>query len=206
MLINLSLKEFLKELQSDSPAPGGGSVAALAGALGGSLVSMVGSLSKKQKETTPEIFAMEQEAQGIANRLAELIQEDTDAFNQVMKAFKLPKETEQDKDARKLAIQIAYKEAADTPLQVMEQSYRALELAEKIAAQGNPNALSDAGVAGLMSLCALKGAALNVLINLSAIKDAAYVKEKNARVLELKEKAETRAQALESFVYEKLTS
>lgn len=200
MLYERKITEFLTELASDAPAPGGGSVAALAGALAGSLVSMVGRLSGKNTEAQARIQAIIGESDGLANELKELIEKDTQAFNEVMAAFKLPKATDEEKAARSAAIQNATKGAALVPLTVMDQSLQAMKLAREIAGLGNPNAVSDAGVAGLMGYAAVKGAAYNVQINLLSIKDETFKREQADRLHQMLNRAKELSAEIEAVV------
>lgn len=189
MLYEMKVEEFLNVLGSNSSAPGGGSVAALAGALAASLVGMVGKLSDKS-EDQGEIQKIIPLADNLAVELKELIEKDTQAFNQVMKAFKMPKNTPEEKTARSHAIQQGMKDAVLVPLEVMEKSVKAMELASEIAKIGNQNAISDAGVAGLMGNAAVKGAAYNVQINLLSVKDDDFKREKADLLNQIKIKAD----------------
>lgn len=200
MLYERKIADFLTELGSDLPAPGGGSVAALAGALAGSLVSMVGRLSGKNEEAQARIQEIIGLSDGLATELKELIERDTQAFNEVMASFKLPKGTDAEKAARSAAIQNATKGAAIVPLTVMDRSVQAMELAREIAELGNPNAVSDAGVAGLMGYAAVKGAAYNVQINLLSIKDEAFKRENADRLHQMLVKAKELAVEIEVIV------
>jgi formiminotetrahydrofolate cyclodeaminase len=178
MLTEQHVTQFLDELSSNSPAPGGGSVAALSGALGSALTSMVCSLTvgKKKYETVEaEMQKILEQSEILRAKFTELIDKDTDAFTKVMEATNLPKENDQQKALRSAAIQAATKEAALLPLTVMRHCIDALALTKIIAAKGNPNAISDAGVSALMLKAACDGAALNVRINLSTIKDVEFV-------------------------------
>ncbi len=174
MLKDLSVKRFVQEVASESPAPGGGSVAALAGALAGGLISMYCQLSLNREKYGEAVTLMEKvgdEARAIAVRLVEAVDKDTAAFNEIMKAFRLPKATEEEKTMRKEAIQSATLEAARVPLQTAQSSLRLLELVSFAAGRGNPSAVTDLGVGNLQAAAGLRGAAYNVKINLSGIKD-----------------------------------
>ncbi|MCK4258557.1 MAG: cyclodeaminase/cyclohydrolase family protein [Halanaerobiales bacterium] len=203
MLYELKVADFLNELASDSPAPGGGSVAALAGALSSSLVSMVGRLSGKceNQERIQQIVTVSDQ---LALELKELIEKDTQAFNKVMVAFKMPKGTEEEKAARRQAIQQGMKDAALTPLEVMEKAIQGMELTQEIAKLGNQNAITDAGVSGLMGYAAVKGAAYNVQVNLLSIKDEDFKREKADRLNELSIKAKELSTEIENIVYKGL--
>ena len=177
MLIDLTVTDFLDELASDSPAPGGGSVAALNGALGAGLIAMVARLTIGKKGYDAVQSLMEETRNGadrLKQRLTELVDEDTQAFNAVMAAFKLPKETDEDKAARSAAIQAGYQQAIHTPMETAESCLAVLELAAAIAGKGNANAASDLGVAAQVAYAGVEGAVMNVKINLPAIKDETW--------------------------------
>lgn len=175
----MTLREFANDLGSEKPAPGGGSASGLAGALAASLVKMVAHLTGEGQET---IIARSQE---LADELMDLVNRDTDAFNQVMAAFKLPKGTDEEKAQRRQAIQAATRLATEVPFRVVEVSLEVLKLAKEMAFFGNKNALSDAGVAGLLGVAACRGAAYNVLINLPGLKDEEFVTKTKTRLDEL---------------------
>ncbi|MFZ5945834.1 MAG: cyclodeaminase/cyclohydrolase family protein [Bacillota bacterium] len=180
MLKNLKLNEFIDELASSSPAPGGGSVSALAGSVSSALVCMVINLTvgkEKFQAVEEELSVALQEVEGLKIRLCDYIDRDTDAFNKVMDAFKLPKNNDEEKEFRTKSIQEAMKNAALLPLEVARDCLQSMHLAKLVAEKGNPNALSDAGVAGLMAYAGLHGAILNVEINLGSIKDEGFVSE-----------------------------
>src|SRR5213075_2067580 len=169
-LVKMDLRQFCNETLSDSPAPGGGSVAALMGALGVSLGGMVANLSagKRGWEDKIEFFSdWAVKAQQFKDDLLFLVDEDTAAFNKVMAAFGLPKESAEEKAARTAAIETANKYAAEIPLRVMETASRAYELLGEIAEKGNPNSISDVGVGLLAIRACIEGAGMNVRINLA---------------------------------------
>ena len=178
MLVDLSVEEFSQVLGSDSPAPGGGSVAALSGTLGADLVSMVCrlSISKKGFESfESELEEIFHNAQALSKSLLKRIDLDTEAFNGVMAGFKMPKETDDEKAARRDAIQVAYKEAVQSPLGIARECLAVLRLAENLGGKSNPNTLSDLGVASQQAYAGLAGAIMNVNINLPSIKDRDFV-------------------------------
>ena len=178
MLVDLSVEEFSQVLGSDSPAPGGGSVAALSGTLGADLVSMVCrlSISKKGFESfESELEEIFDNAQALSKSLLKRIDLDTEAFNGVMAGFKMPKETDDEKAARRDAIQVAYKEAVQSPLGIARECLAVLRLAENLGGKSNPNTLSDLGVASQQAYAGLAGAIMNVNINLPSIKDRDFV-------------------------------
>ncbi len=190
MLVDKTIEGFLTEVASNSAAPGGGSAAALAGALGAALTAMVCRLTigkKTYTEVQEEMEAVLKEAEELRTEFTVLIDEDTTAFNGVMTAFSLPKNTDQEQLARSVAIQEATKAAATVPLRVMQLCERAMPLATIVAKKGNVNSISDAGVAAAMLHAACIGAALNVRINLATLKDEAFVEQTSAstnRILE----------------------
>lgn len=170
----MSLKNFINELSSDSPAPGGGSVAALCGALGASLSAMVAGLTSRKKEYSLVFKKMEKigiQSQELKDKLLVLIDKDAEAFNKVMAAYKLPKKTEEEKKLREKAIEEASKGAAEVPLEVLKSSLEVLNLAEAVAKDGNKNSITDAGVSALMGMASAEAAYYNILINLKTIKD-----------------------------------
>lgn len=176
-LAGLKVGDYLDELSSDSPAPGGGSASALAGAQAAGLAAMVANLTvgKKGYEAVWEEMNQVAEAgQQLKDRLRSLIDEDTAAFNEVMAAMRLPKATPEDQAKRKAAMEEATKKATLIPLEVMRQSEKTLPLIEAVAAKGNKNSLSDAGVAASQAKACARGAYLNVLINLQGISDRAF--------------------------------
>ncbi|NOZ03227.1 MAG: glutamate formimidoyltransferase [FCB group bacterium] len=193
-LMNLTVNEFTAELSANSPAPGGGSVSALAGSLGAALTSMVAAITHEKKgyfEQKPFLSAIGDEAQQLMDHLSSLVDEDTKAFNQVMDANRLPSGSDEEQARKREALAEANRFAIRVPLEVAEKSLRVLELAKIMVEKGNPNSVSDAGVAGETALAAVRGAGLNVLINLSGIDgDEEYVKETKKTIYELIEKAE----------------
>ncbi|UCE06390.1 MAG: glutamate formimidoyltransferase [bacterium] len=187
-LVKMDLRDFANELSTDSPAPGGGSVSALAGALGSALISMVANLTvgkKDYKENWDEMKDVAVQAQRLKDELLHSIDQDTDAFNNLMNAFRLPKKTEEQIAERDKAIEDATKQACLVPLDVMKNSLEALKLAHIVANRGNENAASDAGVASLMARSAVEGAGLNVKINLPGIKDSDFIEKMKTEVKNL---------------------
>ena len=187
-LLKMDLRQFCNETLSDSPAPGGGSVAALMGALGASLGGMVANLSAGKRGWDDKLNYFSDWAvkgQQLKDELLFLVDEDTAAFNKVMKAFGLPKESSEEKAARTAAIQSANKYAAEIPLRVMETACKAYRLLAEMAEQGNPASISDVGVGLLAVRAGIEGAAMNVRINLSGLKDEtlrASLREKTQRI------------------------
>ena len=177
MLTSLSVNDFLDEIASSSPAPGGGSVSALAAALGAALTSMVCRLTigkKKYAGVQREMEEVLKQSEELRVQIKATIDEDTAAYNKVMSAYGLPKDTEEQKSKRTAEIQEAIKTATHVPLKLMSLCVEALELVKIIAEQGNQSAISDAGVAALMLHAGCEGAALNVNINLASLSDAHF--------------------------------
>jgi methenyltetrahydrofolate cyclohydrolase len=198
---------FLDDLASSKPAPGGGSVAALAGALGASLVSMVANLTigkEKFKDVEPEVKAILARSENLRHRLLACIEEDVAAFNGYSAAAKLPKDTDEQKAARSAAIQKALMAAVDPPLNIARACVEVLDLCWPIAEKGNVQAVSDAGVGALMAEAGLRAAALNVQINLAWIKDAGFVETKRKELDDLVSGRSDQKDKTVSFVESKL--
>lgn len=177
MLINMTLNEFLSEAASATPAPGGGSVSALVGALGAALTSMVCELTTEKdadQATLSQIAQIKAEVLGLMDDLKQAVDRDTQVFNKVMDAYRMPKATDEEKQKRSSAIQNSLKEAADEPCRAAELCLEVMKKAHVMLKIGNKNAASDAAVAGLLAHAALHGALYNVQINVGAIKDADY--------------------------------
>lgn len=177
-LADMTVTAFADLLASSEPAPGGGSTAALEGALGAALVGMVATFTigrKKYAEHEELMKEIVADAQQLRAQLIDVIDRDTQAFNGVSAVFAMPKETDEEKAARTAAMQEALKACTLTPFEMMECSLKALELAEKMPGKFNTNAASDLGVGALSLKAAVQGAWLNILINISGIKDEAFV-------------------------------
>ncbi len=191
MLADMNVKEFLEKTASNSPVPGGGSVAALSAGLAAALTEMVANLTigKKGYEAAEEDMK-EVAKKGTSLRLQFIkdIDKDSDAFNEVMAAFKLPKETDEEKEARKSAIQEGSKSATLVPLQVAKDAFSMMEIIEKVVEKGNKNAVTDGAVAAMMARTAVLSALYNVKINLGSIKDTAFVEDVTKQVNELESK------------------
>jgi formiminotetrahydrofolate cyclodeaminase len=193
MLKELSMNDLMQKLSSSDPTPGGGSAAALAAWQGASLIIMFCGLSlgkEKFKHYETVLQKADKEARTLAEQLKKAVDEDTEAFDQVMKAFRLPKDTEQEKSKRKAAIQKAMRLAAEVPLTVSKNCLSLLKICQEIVDKGNPNSITDLGVGCLLAHSAMEGAILNVKINLSAIKDEDYVKKIAQQISPLKENGE----------------
>ncbi len=191
-LIDKNLRQFTNELSMDSPAPGGGSTAALSGALSAALTSMVSNLTfgkKEYEDVQGKVIELAIKAQELKDDFLRAVDLDTIAFNKVMDAFRMKKKTDEQKEERDAAIEEATKQATLVPFEVLEKSIHALELAKEIAKHGNKNSISDAGVAGLTAQTAAEGAFYNVIINLPNIKDKKFTTEIKASAENLKNEA-----------------
>jgi glutamate formiminotransferase/formiminotetrahydrofolate cyclodeaminase len=178
-LISMTVKDFVEELSTDSPAPGGGSVSALLGSLAAALASMVAALTHGKKGMEEKKSQMENvgiKAQELKDRLSTLVDADTEAFNELMAAMRLPKKTDEQKTARHTAVQEATKAATKIPLEIAKLCSEVLDLADVVAREGLAASVSDAGVAAEAALAGLRGARLNVLINLVDIEDENFKK------------------------------
>lgn len=207
MLVKLAVDEFGRVLASDAPAPGGGSVAALSGALGADLIAMVCRLSVGRQDL--ELFADElskalNQATDLSKSLLERVDLDTQAFNSVMAAFKLPKQTEEEKKKRGEAIQAGYREAIQSPLGIARECLQILQLAESLVGKSNPNALSDLGVASQQAYAGLEGAIMNVKINIPSIKDESFKTKTSDQVDKLLEDGRRAKDAVYSYVCREL--
>lgn len=187
-LLEKNLREFSDETASESPAPGGGSIAAYSGALGTALSTMVANLSANKRgwdDRWEEFSNWADKGQNFHTRLLELVDADTAAFNGIMDAYGLPKSTEDQKITREHAIQAATKHAIEIPMQVAEVAHDALEIAEAMADFGNPNSITDAGVGAMCLRTAVLGAILNARVNTADLNDKAYVVSVLSRCEEL---------------------
>lgn len=207
-LIDLRIHEFINEVDSNSPAPGGGSVSALISSLGVSLARMVGHLSVSKKK----FRNLDQEIQDefnnhldhllvIKDELSSLIDKDTEAFNKIMSAFQIPKE---EADIRKRAIEAATLEAIKVPYKVSTISFKALEMLSFILAYGNKQTVSDLGVAALSLATGIEGASLNVLINLPGLSDEEQINMYKTEMKALLKETQLLKQNILNLVYEQL--
>ncbi len=206
-LIDMTVAGFIDELASDSPAPGGGSVSALNGAIAAALTSMVSNLTigkKKYADVEEEMREIVSRVSEIQKELLEAVDKDSDAFNVVFAAFKWPKETEEEKAARSAEIQRGTKIAADVPMRVAEKAAELMPLIEKVIMKGNQNSITDACCAMMACRYAVIGALLNVRINLGSIKDETFVKEHADRAAELEKKVNETEQKILAHVYQNL--
>jgi len=198
-LIAMSLKQFLDETASESPAPGGGSISAYMGALGVALGTMVANLSSHKRgwdDRWKEFSDWAEKGKAIQNTLLNLVDEDTFAFNKIMKAYGLPKRSEEEKQTREKAVQEATKNAILIPFKVMETAFSGFGLIKEMAEKGNPNSISDTGVGALALRSCIKGAFLNVKINASALQDKEFVKT----IIAKGEKIEANTEAAEKEI------
>lgn len=189
---NMTLVKFVDELASNSPVPGGGSVAAVSGALGAALSEMVANLTigkKKYVEVEEEMKELAAKATVLRNKLLDDIQRDSDSYDKVIAAYKLPKENEEQAAARQNEIQESLKIAASVPFDIAKTAFEIMPLAQTVVEKGNSNAVTDGLVASMMSRTAVLSALLNVKINLSSINDESFVNELKEKVVELENKA-----------------
>jgi formiminotetrahydrofolate cyclodeaminase len=206
-LVDMSVKVFIDTLASSAPAPGGGSVSALAGANGCGLMAMAGELTFSKKafkaldkkiqkvfRDTIDIFISHKE------KMIEYIDDDTTAFNGLMSAFRMPKNTEEEKEKRRVAIEKSTMETIRVPMEVCQLSIESLRLVEKVMPYANKNTISDQGVAVMMLHNAIEGSAMNVLINLPGLKEEQLVKAYRKEIHLIQEEA----QALRQMLLEKI--
>src|SRR5438128_3615481 len=206
-LLKMNLREFCNETLSDSPAPGGGSVAALMGALGVSLGGMVANLSagKRGWDDKIEYFSdWAVKAQQLKDELLFLVDEDTAAFKKVIAAFALPKDSAEEKAERSAAIEAATKYAAEVPLKVMETASKSYQLLSEMVEKGNPNSISDVGVGALATRACVEGAALNVRINLGQLKDEKFKSALVEKVRKISADSDAQFQKINQAVESKL--
>ncbi|MDY0236017.1 MAG: cyclodeaminase/cyclohydrolase family protein [Gudongella sp.] len=213
MLIERTAKDFVMDVASESPTPGGGSVSALVGSLGSALTCMVGHLTidKKAYELVPEDKKNEMKNElkiinELTDSLLKLVDEDSTAFDDVMRAFKLPKNNEEEKKIRSAAIQIGYKKALEVPLRSGETCYEILANQELFAEYGNIHAITDVGVGTLLAYAALEGSLFNVTINLKSIKDVEYKAEIEKKVSQLILDGKKLRDSLLEIVYRRLNN
>ena len=192
MLINKDVKSFVATTASSEPVPGGGSVAALAGALAAALTEMVGRLTigkKKYVEVEEEMKTMVASLEIKKETLLQLVDKDASSYDQVMQAFKMPKETDEEKALRSSVIQEGTKYAASVPLETAKVAFSLMDEAERAVVKGNSNAVTDGATAAMMARTAVLSALMNVRINLTSIKDEAFVKAMTDEVNALEKNA-----------------
>lgn len=203
MLSELNFKEFLQKTASNDPVPGGGSVSAMAGAIAASLSEMVANLTIGRKgfeSFDSEMKGVVEESKELQSLLTEDIDKDSNAYDEVIKAFRLPKGTDEEKNIRSEAIQEATKNAALVPLTVAQRAAKIMDLAESVVKNGNPNAVTDGAVACMMARTAILGALYNVKINLSSIKDKDFVNDLSIKVETLEKLAFEREKSILSKI------
>jgi glutamate formiminotransferase/formiminotetrahydrofolate cyclodeaminase len=206
-LINMNLAQFADETASESPAPGGGSVAAYCGTLGISLATMVANLSSHKRgwdHRWEEFSAYAEKGQTLKNQLLAAVDEDTAAFNKIMDAFGMSKDSEKEVAARKKAISDATRNAAEVPLKVAGIALESLEIIKAMVEKGNPNSITDAGVGALCARTAVKGAVMNVRVNLQGFEDADFVKKSLQKAKELETKADEMEREIVAYVNSKI--
>lgn len=206
-LVSMSLSDFADETASESPAPGGGSIAAYVGALGASLATMVANLSSHKRgwdERWEEFSNWAEKGQQFKSELLKWVDADTRAFNQIMTALKMPKTTEEEKSVRRKAIREATKFAIEVPFQVMQTAYESMDVIKAMAETGNPSSISDAGVGALCARAAVQGAYLNVRINAAGCEDKDFIDKilKTGKALE--EGARMREEEILKIVHSKI--
>jgi formiminotetrahydrofolate cyclodeaminase len=203
LLTNQKITDFLQKTASGTPVPGGGSISALSAALGASLTEMVANLTIAKKGYEAVENQMKEVAQTVQNLRKKLVTEvdkDSNAYQDVLAAFKLPKTTEDEKEQRTRAIQNAMKNAARVPLGVAYDALQVMDLAEKVIRNGNRNAVSDGAVGTMMARTAVLGALFNVKINLASVKDRAFVEEMMGEVNKLESRVHEREAEILSYV------
>ena len=203
MLTNQKITDFLQKTASGTPVPGGGSISALSAALGASLTEMVANLTiaKKGYETVEnQMKEVAQTVQNLRKKLVTEVDKDSNAYQDVLAAFKLPKTTEDEKEQRTRAIQNAMENAARVPLGVAYDALQVMDLAEKVIRNGNRNAVSDGAVGTMMARTAVLGALFNVKINLASVKDRAFVEEMMGEVNKLESRVHEREAEILSYV------
>ena len=206
-LIRMTVLDFTDEVSRDTPAPGGGSIAALAGSLGAALASMVANLTFGKEGTEaqdPALGRIAEKAQEAKELLMKAVDEDTQAFNGYMAARRLPKNTAEEKQARERKMQEGLKAAVEVPWRTAEASFQAMVLAREVAAIGNPKSVTDAAVGAQMAYAGVRGGIWNVLINLKEITDAPFVTRMRSQCADLSSKARTLSEESATFVDSRL--
>ncbi|MCF8224003.1 MAG: glutamate formimidoyltransferase [Bacteroidales bacterium] len=194
-LVSMDLEEFMNETACESVAPGGGSVSAYMGALGTALGAMVANISSHKRgwdERWDEFSAWAEKGKTIQNELLKLVDEDTNAFNMIMGAFKMPKNTDEEKKERKKAIEDATKNAIMVPFSVMETALGSYEVIEEMVKEGNPNSVTDAGVGALAVRACIKGAYLNVCVNTEGLEDQQFGEDIKAKAADIVKQSDSR--------------
>lgn len=209
MYLDRPLKNFIEDTCSSTPTPGGGSVAALTGVLGSSLLCMVGNFTegkKKFESVQGEIKEILGELESFTSKLSDLIQEDISAYQNFKRASSMPKNTAQEKEDRSKSLQKALRRAAQVPLETAEFSFKLLKVANRLLTIGNPNLISDVGVGAILARAALESAVLNVEINLSYIKDQEFVGRVRKSLQSLLDESKSLTEEIVGEVREKISS
>lgn len=209
MTKNTTIAAFLDDLASERPTPGGGGAAAICGAIGAALVSMVANLTigkKNYEAVSEELKSVNAKAEALRAELTQAIEDDVAAFNAVMGAYGLPRATDEEKAKRTAAIQAALRDATLAPLRAVKACYEVIRLSAAVADKGNLNVISDAGVAALAAHAGLRSAALNVFINAKAIKDREFAEKQLAEVNALLAEAAEMTQSVYQSVRDKIGS
>jgi formiminotetrahydrofolate cyclodeaminase len=207
MIIHGSIENFLDELAGGNPTPGGGSAAAVMGAMGAALVSMVCNVTigkKGYEGVEAEMKSVRDESEKVRRRLMDMVAEDIAAFDSIMIAYRLPKATDDDKARRSAAIQAALRRATETPLECARACAEVIALSRRASEHGYLNVISDGGVGVLAGFTGLRSAALNVYINAPALKDRAFAAEASAEIKTLVESGAAACEALYALVRSKL--
>ncbi|HEV7614534.1 MAG TPA: cyclodeaminase/cyclohydrolase family protein [Steroidobacteraceae bacterium] len=207
MITHGSLEKFLDELAGGNPTPGGGSAAAVMGAMGAALVSMVCNVTigkKGYEGVEAEMKAVRDESENVRRRLMDMVAEDIAAFDSILIAYKLPKATDDDKARRSAAIQAALRRATETPLECARACAEVIALSRRASEHGYLNVISDGGVGVLAGFAGLRSAALNIYINAPALKDRAFAQEAGAEIKTLVESGAAACEAVYALVRSKL--
>ena len=207
MIKDQPVSKFLDDLASSASTPGGGSAAAIIGAMGAALTSMVCNLTVGKKnylEVEDEMKSALNKTEDLRARLTDMVKADVDVFNKVMGAYGLAKETDEEKTARSAAIQLALKEATDVPLACAKLCREVIDISQAVAEKGNKNVISDSGVSVLAAHAALKSAALNVYINVGAIKDEAFAQDRLKQLEQVLDGADEKTESIYQTVKSRL--
>jgi formiminotetrahydrofolate cyclodeaminase len=207
MYLEKTLRDYIEELSARQPTPGGGSVAALTGALASGLISMVGNFTlgnEKYQEVEDEIKTLLDETARLTQEFLKLVEADSESYQKVSQAYKLPKQSPSEKEKRRTAIQEALKEATEVPMKVAQGCSELVELTEEVAKKGNVGLVSDAGVALFLLEAGLKSALVNIEINLRALKDEIFKNKIKQSVTECLEKLKKRRSEIIEEVCQKL--
>ena len=203
----MTIQTFLDELASKASTPGGGGAAAVSGAMGAALISMVANFTvgkKGYEDVDAEVQDILSKSEALRAQLTDAIKDDVDVFNRVMSAYGMPKETDEEKTARSTEIQAALKEATDAPLECAHLCREVINLSQPIAEKGNNNVISDTGVAVLAGYAGLRSAALNVYINIGGIKDKEFADDRRQQLESLMEGMDVLKEEIYEIVKAKL--